>query len=154
MTARGRSLSTPVFSTATATTLYSGQLVFRSARGADEQVRPHLGEVEGGEDVPGLDALGHLGLDLDAAVPAPHLDDVAARDPELLRVLGMDLEPVAREQLEVARAAGHRADVVVLEPPAGDEDERVLLARLVARRLVRQRREVRAAARGARTRSS
>ena len=75
-------------------------------------------------------------LDRDLAVLRPHLHDVARLDPEIRRVVGMDLEPVAREQLEVARPARHRADVVVLQSPSRDEDQRVLVACLVARLLV------------------
>ena len=61
-------------------------------------------------------------------------------------VVGVDLEVVAVVELEVARAAGHRARVVVLQAAAGDEDQRELLVGGVAGRLVGQRGEVRLAA--------
>ena len=103
--------------------------------------------MERREDVAGLDPLGDQHLDLDRADRAPHLDAVAARDAELRGVGRVHLEPVAGEELHVARAARHRAGVVVLEPAAGDEDERVLVAGGAARRLVGERGELRAPAR-------
>ena len=57
-------------------------------------------------------------------------------------VVGVDLEHVAVVELEVARAAGHRAGVVVLQAAAGDEDQRELVVGGVARLLVGQRGEV------------
>ena len=60
--------SSPIGRTSTATTLYSGHEVLTSARGADQQVRPRLREVERGEDVAGLDAVGDLRRDLGPAL--------------------------------------------------------------------------------------
>ena len=99
-----------------------------------------------GEDVARLDPGRDPRLQLDAAVRAAHRDERAVADPQPLGVLGMDLEPVLGQQVEVAGAPGHRAGVVVLEAPAGHEDDRELLGRLAAGRLVGQRRELSAAA--------
>ena len=88
------------------------------------------------------DALGEARRHLDAPVARLDLDLLPVRDTVRGRVVGMDLQPLARQQLEVGGAPRHGADVVVLQPAPRDEDQRVALARLVARRLVGDRREL------------
>ena len=90
--------------------------------------------------------------DLDRAERAAHRHAVAVGDPQPLRV-GRGASRASRvHQVQVAGAAGHRAGVVVLQAPAGDQDQRELVAGRAARRLVGERGELRRARRAARTR--
>ena len=145
----------PAGATATATTLYSGQLVSTSADCPTSRFVRTSGKWNAVKTWPGSIRLGHVGRIRIEPLRAAHLDELAvARSRARPRRRGGARAGRAGSSSRFAGAAGHRADVVVLEPPAGDEDQRVLVARLGARRLVRQRREAargRPAARSARS---
>ena len=128
----------------TATTLYSGHEVFTSADGPISRLVRTSGKWKAVNTWPC--SIRSVTRDRQpdhrrgGCAPRPRR---RPRSAERRGVGGMDLEPVGAHQLEVAGAARHRAGVVVLEPAAGDEDQRELVVGLVAGRLVRQRREVR-----------
>ena len=140
--------------TSTAITLYSGHDVLTSADWPISRFVRVSGKWNVVKTWPGSIRSVTCAVDLDAARRGCAPRRVAVGDPQARGVVGVDLEAVAVDELEVAGAAGHRAGVVVLQPPAGDEDQRELLVGRVARRLVGQRGEVRPAAGQRRTRRS
>ena len=98
---------------------------------------------------PGIDALG------DARHVACSILTDAAADRDSTSPLWMPSRSASSgwissqsesSMLDVVRSARHRAGVVVLEPAAGDEDQRELLVGMVARLLVGERGELAEAA--------
>src|SRR5262249_45388933 len=119
-----------------------GDLVLGRAdqRVADVVREPvHLGlrEVERHPEETGIAAVADDGAGLELAAARDEPRPVAVAESEVGRVLGRDLE----ERIfllvdDPVLAHGHRRRVVVVERPAGGEDERVLGVGLLDRRLV------------------
>ena len=110
----------------TAVTLYSGQLVAQSELSVVMTLAPGLGEVEGGIDDAGLDALGDARAQHRIAGAAGDADPIALGDAALLGIVGMDFEPILVVPAVVLGAPGLRADVVLGEDAPGGQDQRVL----------------------------
>src|SRR6266511_3597297 len=104
-----------------------GHLVLRAAgdrvRGVGgERVGRRLGEMEGGEHLAGCHGVGQADRDDDGRAAAGHLDEVAVGEPQPGGVVRVEIERLRGEELGVERTAGHRAAVVVHQPPPGDQD--------------------------------